>query len=106
MDAPEACGLAGIRDPSSGKYASIAMRTYYFDLTDGIPTRDRKGLEFLTISEAIEHSKDLARRLRDDPRCRDSALSIVVLDESGTEIHRERVYPDKPESVMALDGFA
>ena len=81
------------------------MRTYYFDLTDGIPTRDRKGLEFPTISGAIEHSKDLAKRLRDDPRCRDSALAVVVLDESGTEIHRERVYPDKPQSVMALDNI-
>jgi hypothetical protein len=81
------------------------MRTYYFDLTDGIPIRDRQGLEFLTISGAIEHSKDLAKRLRDDPRCRDSALSAVVLDESGTEIHRERVYPDKPESVMTLGSI-
>jgi hypothetical protein len=81
------------------------MRTYYFDLTDGIPTRDRKGLEFLTISGAIEHSKDLAKRLRDDPRCRDSGLAVVVLDESGTEIHRERVYPDKPESAMALGSI-
>jgi hypothetical protein len=106
MDAAEACGLAGIRDPSSGKYASIAMRTYYFDLTDGVPTRDRKGLEFLTGSGAIEHSKDLAKRLRDDPRCRDSDLAVVVLDESGTEIHRERVYPDKPESAMTLGGIA
>jgi hypothetical protein len=82
------------------------MRTYYFDLTDGVPTRDRKGLEFLTGSGAIEHSKDLAKRLRDDPRCRDSDLAVVVLDESGTEIHRERVYPDKPEAIMASGGFA
>jgi hypothetical protein len=75
--------------------ASIAMRTYYFDLIDGVPTRDRQGLEFLTMSGAIDHSKDIARRLRADPRCKDSGLSIVVLDESGTEIHRERVHPDK-----------
>jgi hypothetical protein len=79
------------------KYASIAMRTYYFDLTDGVPTRDRRGLEFPTGSGAIEHSKDLARQLRAGPR-RDPALSIVVLDESGTEIHRELVYPDAIES--------
>jgi len=102
---PRLVACQGIRDPSSGKYASIAMRTYYFDLMDGIPTRDRQGLEFLTISGAIEHSKDLAKRLRDDPRCRDSALAVVVLDESGTEIHRERVYPDKPESAMALGSI-
>jgi Domain of unknown function (DUF6894) len=106
MDTAKASGLAGIRALSFGKYASIAMRTYYFDLTDGVPTRDRKGLEFLTGSGAIEHSKDLAKRLRDDPRCRDSDLAVVVLDESGTEIHRERVYPDKPEAIMASGGFA
>ena len=73
------------------------MRTYYFDLQDGVPTRDRQGLELATISDAIDHSKALAKRLRDDPRRRDAALSVIVLDESGTEIHRERVYPDPAE---------
>lgn len=72
------------------------MRTYYFDLTDGIPTRDRQELEFPTMSGAIEYSNELAKRLRDDPRSKDPALSIVVIDESGTEIHRERVYPETP----------
>ncbi len=81
------------------------MRTYYFDLTDGVPTRDRQGLEFFTVSGAIEHSKDLAKRLRDDPRCSDSALSIVVLDESGTEVHRERVYPDRSESTLSFSSI-
>ena len=81
------------------------MRTYYFDLTDGVPTRDRQGLQFLTGAGAIEHSKDLAKRLRDDPRCRDRDLSIVVLDESGTEVHRERVYPDQPESSALRCGI-
>jgi hypothetical protein len=69
------------------------MRTYYFDMKDGIPTRDRTGLEFATNAGAIEHSKDLARRLRHDPRITDRMLSIVVVDESGAEIHREPVYP-------------
>jgi hypothetical protein len=69
------------------------MRTYYFDMKDGIPTRDRTGLEFATNAGAIEHSKDLARRLRHDPRITDRKLSIVVVDESGAEIHREPVYP-------------
>jgi hypothetical protein len=69
------------------------MRTYYFDMKGGVPTRDRAGLEFDTATGAIEHSKELARRLRGDPRIRDRALSIVVIDESGTEIHREPVYP-------------
>jgi hypothetical protein len=69
------------------------MRTYYFDMKDGIPTRDRTGLEFPTSAGAIEHSRDLARRIRHDPRITDRRLSIVVVDEAGTEIHREAVYP-------------
>jgi hypothetical protein len=70
------------------------MRTYYFDTKDGIPTRDRKGLQFDTAAGAIAHSRELARRLRNESRLKDPALSIIVLDESGTEIHRELVHPD------------
>ena len=69
------------------------MRTYYFDMKAGIPTRDRTGLEFATVAGAIEHSRDLARRLRHDPRLTDRKLSVVIVDESGAEIHREPVYP-------------
>ena len=78
------------------------MRTYYFDIKDGVPTRDRQGLEFATMSGAIRHSNELAKRLRDDPRSSDPALSIVVIDESGTEIHRERVHPETPIMEMAF----
>jgi hypothetical protein len=78
------------------------MRTYYFDMKDGIPTRDRTGIEFLTTSGAIEHSRQLARLLRQDSRVKDAALSIVV-DESGTEIHREPVYASTPELGVSLD---
>ena len=70
------------------------MRTYYFDMKDGAPIRDRRGIEFPSAAGAIEHSKELARRLRDEPRLKDPALAIVVVDESGTEIHREPVHPD------------
>lgn len=70
------------------------MGTYYFDMKDGIPVRDRKGIEFATASGAIEQSKELAQRLRNEPELKDPALSIVVIDESGSEIHREPVYPD------------
>jgi hypothetical protein len=69
------------------------MRTYYFDMRDGIPVRDRKGLEFPTAGGAIEHSKTLARQMRDDPRAKGRAFSIVVIDQSGAEIHREQVEP-------------
>ena len=45
------------------------MRTYYFDTKDGIPVRDHSGIEFAASREAIEHSKELAKRLRADERC-------------------------------------
>jgi len=70
------------------------MRTYYFDTKDGVPVRDHNGIDFATSHEAIEHGKELARRLRADKRVLDKALSVVVLDESGTEVHREPVYPN------------
>jgi hypothetical protein len=78
------------------------MRTYYFDMKDGIPTRDRKGIEFSTAAGAIEHSKQIAQRLRNDSRLKDPALAIVVVDESGAEIHRERVHPDEAKPAMPV----
>lgn len=78
------------------------MRTYYFDLKDGVPTRDRKGLKFPNAVGAIEHSKELARLLRHDPRLKDRSLSIVVIDESGAEVHREPVYPDEARPGISL----
>ena len=59
----------------------------------GIPTRDRKGIAFPTAAGAIEHGKELAGRLRNEPRLIDPALLIVVVDESGAEIHREPAHP-------------
>ena len=68
------------------------MRTYYFDVKDGVPSRHRGGLQFPTVADAIEHSRMLARQLRGDPRINHLGLYISVLDESGTEVHREQVY--------------
>jgi len=81
------------------------MRTYYFDMKDGIPTRDRKGMEFAAAAGAIEHARELARRLRNEPRPRDPALAIVVTDESGREIHREPVYPDAAKPGASVRGI-
>jgi hypothetical protein len=69
------------------------MRTYYFGMKDGTPTRNRSGLEFATLGGAIEHSRELARRLRHDPRITNRKLSVVIIDDTGAEIHREPVYP-------------
>lgn len=70
------------------------MQTYYFDMKDGVPIRDRAGLEFRTDSQAIEHGKKLARRFSHERAVRDVNLCFVVVNESGAEIHREPVYPD------------
>ena len=70
------------------------MQTYYFDMKDGAPIRDRTGLEFRTDSQAIEHSKTLARRLSHEHLAKNEKLCVVVLNEAGSEIHREPVYPD------------
>jgi len=67
------------------------MRTYYFDTKDGVPVRDNAGLQFATSREAIQYSKGLARELRGKRADRDRDRCIVVVDESGTEIHREPV---------------
>ena len=68
------------------------MRTYYFDLKDGVPQRDRMGMELSGVAAAIEHSKNLARQLRGNHRANDLGLYVSVVDESGAEIHREQVY--------------
>ncbi|UGY11850.1 DUF6894 family protein [Bradyrhizobium septentrionale] len=70
------------------------MPTYYFDMKDGVPIRDRVGLEFPTDQLAIEHSKLIAHRFSHEHLVEDRNLWIEVLNESGTEIHREPVYPD------------
>jgi hypothetical protein len=68
------------------------MRIYYFDMKDGAIARDTAGLRFPTTAAAIEHAMHLARRLRGDPRIEDPDLYIRVIDESGAEVHREKVY--------------
>ena len=70
------------------------MRTYYFDKKDGVPSRDRAGLQLPNVAAAIEHGRQLARRLRGDPGTGDLGLYISIVDESGTEVHREQVNKD------------
>jgi hypothetical protein len=90
--------LAPLFQSSRPAAARDEMRIFYFDMKDGLPIRDKRGLEFPTAGGAIEHSKDLARRLRHDPRIRDRDLSIVVVDEMGAEVHSEPVHPATPEA--------
>jgi hypothetical protein len=69
------------------------MPTYYFDIKDGVPIRDRVGLEFPTDQHAIEHSKLIAHRFSHEHLDKDRHLFIEVVSESGTEIHRAPVHP-------------
>jgi len=70
------------------------MPTYYFDMKDGVPIRDRVGVDFPTDLRAIEHAKLIARRFGHEHPGKDRNLCVEVLSESGTKIHREPVYPD------------
>ena len=39
------------------------MQTFFFDMKDGVPMRDRVGIDFKNDLEAIEHCKELAQHL-------------------------------------------
>lgn len=82
------------------------MRTYYFDVKDGVPLRHRGGLRFPTVAAAIEHSKQIARQLRGDPRDLHLDLYISIVDESGAEVHREQVYKDTGQKKIGLSSRA
>jgi hypothetical protein len=68
------------------------VQTFYFDMKDGVPVRDRIGKRFRLNSEAINYSKTLAESFRSDPHA-EPDLMVIVVDESGREVHREPVYP-------------
>jgi hypothetical protein len=72
----------------------MEMQTFFFDMKDGVPMRDRVGIEFNTNLEAIEHSQKLARHFRDDSLTDDQELEISVVNALGREIHREFVHRD------------
>ncbi|MBO4222454.1 DUF6894 family protein [Bradyrhizobium neotropicale] len=68
------------------------MQTFYFDRKDGVPIRDRIGKQFPSDAEAIQYSKILAAHFRKEAPT-EPDLAIVVVSESGREIHREPVHP-------------
>jgi hypothetical protein len=72
------------------------MRTFYFDMKDGVPIRDRIGKQFSLNTEAVDHSIRLAARFRHERIHDEPDLVICVLDETGREIHRELVHPLVP----------
>jgi Domain of unknown function (DUF6894) len=71
----------------------LTMQTFFFDMQDGVPLRDRTGIEFGTGIEAIAHSKVLAQHFRDESLSYDRDLEISVVNDLGREIHREAIHP-------------
>jgi hypothetical protein len=41
------------------------MQKFFFDMKDGVPNRDRVGIEFNTNAEAIKYCKEMAQDFRD-----------------------------------------
>lgn len=68
------------------------MQTFFFDMKDGVPMRDRVGIEFKTDAEAITHCKELAQHFRDDSLSDDQDLEIAVVNSIGREIYRQFVH--------------
>jgi hypothetical protein len=66
-------------------------RTFYFYVNDGISTRARFEVPFASDDQAIQHSKDLAGRLRLIRTRIEPGVVISVLNQAGREIHRELV---------------
>jgi hypothetical protein len=69
-------------------------RTFYFDTKDGVTVRDRSGSDFVTRAEAIEHSKALAEKFRQNRTHTEADCIVSVIDVSGAEIHVEVINPD------------
>lgn len=78
------------------------MRTYYFNFKDGGPVRDKSGLELVRDGAAIAHSKDLADRVRREQPKGHRDLRIVVLDESGREVHQHTIAAAKGKEIHEL----
>jgi hypothetical protein len=68
------------------------MQKFFFDMIDGVPFRDRVGIDFEGDLEAIAHSKALAQNFRDGSLRDDQDLEITVVNALGREIHREFVH--------------
>jgi hypothetical protein len=68
------------------------MQKFFFDMKDGVPMRDRIGLDFENNADAIAHCGALARHLFDESLTDDQNLEISVVNSLGREIHREFVH--------------
>ena len=71
------------------------MQKFFFDMKDGVPMRDRIGMEFKTNAEAIAHCGVIAEHFYRNSLTDDQDLEISVVNEIGREIHREFVHRDR-----------
>jgi hypothetical protein len=70
------------------------MQLFFFDMKDGVPLRDRVGIEFDSNADAIAHCESIAQHFRDESLRDDKDLEISVVNASGREIHRQFVHRD------------
>ena len=70
----------------------MAVQKYFFDMKDGVPLRDRIGMEFKNNADAIAHCVVLAEHFYRDSLSDDQDLEISVVNALGREIHRELVH--------------
>jgi hypothetical protein len=68
------------------------MQKFFFDMKDGVPNRDRVGIEFNTNAEAITHCNEMAKDFRDNSLRDDQDLEILVINEVGREIYSQFVH--------------
>lgn len=68
------------------------MRIHYFDTRDGVPVRGRVGVTFANDVDAIKHSEIMASRICAENPSGNVDREVVVIDESGREIHRQAIY--------------
>jgi hypothetical protein len=68
------------------------MQKFFLDMIDGVPFRDRIGIEFKTNADATAHCGVLARHFFEQSLTDDQDLEISVVNASGREIHREFIH--------------
>ena len=73
----------------------VPMQKYFFDMKDGVPMRDKIGIEFNTNAEEITHCEELAQHWRDKSLRDDKDLEISVVNSLGREIYKEFVHREK-----------
>jgi hypothetical protein len=64
---------------------------YYFDIRDGVPTRDRTGKDFECISGAIKYAAELAHHFRSQREPKENNSRICVVSEDGMMVHEEKL---------------